>query len=49
MTPDPHIRLAIAALAMQALATTTTNGWVNQSDAPEIARRAVALADALLA
>lgn len=49
MTEDPNIRLAISALAMHALATSSTNGWVQPSDAGEIARRAVILADALLA
>lgn len=46
-TPSQRERIATA--AMQAIATSTTNGWCTATDAPEIARRAVALTDALIA
>lgn len=49
MTPeDSQLRFVAAALAMQGIVSDSTNGWVKPGDAPEVAKRAVALADALL-
>jgi hypothetical protein len=47
VTPDPHIRLAVAALAMQALITKIPMGA--PYSARDVASDAAALADALLA
>ena len=38
-----------AGQAMQAICTSTSNGWVASSDAVNIAERAVSIADALIA
>lgn len=47
-TPSQRERIATA--AMQAIATSTVNGWVSgEGDAQEIAKRALFLADALIA
>ena len=45
----PTQREYFAARAMQALATSTSNGWADPKDAAEIGRRAVAIADGLIA
>lgn len=46
----PSQRELIATAAMAAIATSTVNGWVGgEGDAKEIAKRALLLADALIA
>ena len=45
----PTQREYFAARAMQAIATSTSNGWADAKDAGEIGKRAVAIADGLIA
>lgn len=49
MTPEEsQLRFVAAALAMQGIVGGAQPGWIKPGDAPEIAKRSVALADALL-